>query len=91
MSDLHFVTRVVRADGPGRVVHIATDRFGHLYTIGINLDGTDGFAAVYDPATLETRYAETCFGCRTHADELKRHLQGFADLAEDLHLHPTTH
>lgn len=96
MSDLHFVVREVRNGSPGRVIHTASDRFGHLYTIGINTDGSNGFAAVYDQDSLETLYSRTCFDHRIHADELKAHLQEFATLIGSLHaaygqMSPSTH
>lgn len=79
MSVLHFTGRLVRLSPVDRMTYLARDDDDRLYTIGINTDGTNGFAAVYDPATLETLYSHTCFGYRVHADELKRHLQDVAN------------
>lgn len=79
MSVLHFTGHVIRVAPVARMVYTAHDDGNRLYTIGINTNGTDGFAAVYDPATLENLYAHTCFDHRVHADELKRTLQAVAD------------
>ena len=79
MSTLHFAGRLSRATPTGRMVYTAHDDRGRLYTIGINTDGSHGFAAVYDPATLETLYSKTCFTHRIHPDELKKTLQAVAD------------
>lgn len=64
---------------PHRMVYIARDDANRLYTIGLDIAGTNGFAAVYDPATLENLYAKTYFDCRMHADTLKKHLQDIAN------------
>lgn len=79
MSHLFFTSEVIPQPGGGRVVYTAKDRFGHLYTIGLDVRGTNGFVAVYDQASLETLYSQTFFGHRVHADELKRTLQRVAD------------
>ena len=79
MTVLHFNTQLIREVNPRRVVHTATDRFGHLYTIGLDIDGRNGFAAVYNQDTLETLHSKTCFGYRIHANDLKQHLQNVAD------------
>lgn len=79
---LLFTFRPVGASLPGkppRITYTATDGRGYLYTIGMDVGGTNAFAAVYDPATLETLHGDTFFGCRVHADELKRQLQSVAD------------
>jgi hypothetical protein len=83
MSVLFFTGRTVREVNPKRMVYTAQDRLGYLYTIGLDITGDRGFAAVYDPITLGTVYARTCFDYRIHVDELKRHLQHIADLVED--------
>lgn len=78
VSTLTFQYRPVGAV-PHRMVYLARDAADRLYTIGLDLAGTNGFVAVYDPATLDNLYAQTFFDCRVHADELKRHLQDIAD------------
>jgi len=79
LTVLHFTGRVARIDPVARMVYTAHDDGGRLYTIGINTDGTNAFAAVYDPKTLENLYSKTCFGYRVHSDELKNTLQAVAD------------
>jgi hypothetical protein len=80
MTDLFWNHQCLRPLGqtPSRSIYTARDGEGRLYTIGLDIGGTNGFAAVYDPETLETLHANTCFGYRIHADELKRHLQDVA-------------
>jgi hypothetical protein len=70
---------MARVEPIARMVYTARDGAGRLYTIGINTDGTNAFAAVYDPKTLENLYSKTCFGYRVHCDELKHALQAVAD------------
>jgi hypothetical protein len=82
MSTLYFAGKTVREVNPKRMVYTATDRFGYIYTIGLDFTGARGFAAVYDPVTLVTVHSRTCFDHRIHVDELKRHLQKVADLIE---------
>lgn len=79
MSTLHFIGRLSRVEPVARMVYTARDDGDRLYTIGINTDGTHGFAAVYNPATLETLFSKTCFTHRVHSDELKRIMQTVAD------------
>lgn len=87
MSTLYFVGRLNRVEPVARMVYTAHDSENRLYTIGINTDGTHGFAAVYDPATLETLFSKTCFAYRTHSDELKRIMQTVADGFATTHTH----
>ena len=63
----------------GRVIYTAQDVDHRLYTIGVDVRGTNGYVAVYNMATLENLYAQSYFSIKVHADELKRHLQGVAD------------
>lgn len=63
----------------GRVIYTARDADNRLYTVGLDVRGTNGYVAVYDAATLENLYARTYFNDRVHSDELKRHLQTIAD------------
>lgn len=88
MSNLSFVYHKVADLVPHRVIYTARDEAGRLYTVGLDISGHNGFAAVYDPASLETLYARTYFDCRMHADELKRALQAVADSLDTDHAVP---
>lgn len=92
MTTLHFNGQLVRQQPVARMVYTARDTADRLYTIGIDTNGQNGFAAVYDAATLATLYARTCFGHRVHSDELKRTLQAVADgFASDTNTHEESH
>lgn len=81
-NPLTFVYQPI-SHSPNRMVYLATDPQGYLYTVGVDIPGTNGFVAVYDSTNLEPVYGKAWFDCRIHADELKRHLQGIADLLAD--------
>lgn len=76
---LRFDHRPSLASPVPRSVYTARDTADRLYTIGINADGTDGFAAVYDPATAATVHARTYFGLQMRLADLQHHLQAVAD------------
>ena len=62
-----------------RLIYTARDDADRLYTLGLGVNGFNGYAAVFDPDTLEPLHSQTFLGYRLHADELKRHLQKVAD------------
>lgn len=78
MSILHFVLQPLAQTSP-RLIYTARDDAGRLYTVGLGVNGFNGYAAVFDPDTLQPLYSQTFLGYRLHTDELKRHLQAVAD------------
>lgn len=62
-----------------RLIYTARDADRRLYTLGLGVNGFNGYAAVFDPDTLEPLHTQTFLGYRLHTDELKKHLQKVAD------------
>ena len=71
-----------------RLIYTARDDANRLYTLGLGVNGANGYAAVFDPDTLEPLHSQTFLGYRLHTDELKQHLQKIADrFAASTHTH----
>lgn len=75
---LHFTLQPLAQTSP-RLIYTARDDANRLYTLGLGVNGFNGYAAVFDPETLRPLYSQTFLGYRLHADELKKHLQKVAD------------